>query len=86
MGATTRMLLVMIGVQATLCALLGTGLGLGLAALAGRVFVSFDFPFRMMWFAPVVGGTAVLLVSIGAAALSVRPLLKMLPASFLGGR
>ena len=86
MGATTRMLLLMVCVQAALCALLGTGLGLGLCALAGRVFVSFNFPFRMMWFAPVVGGTAVLLVSIGAAAFSVRPLLKLQPASFLGGR
>ena len=40
----------------------------------------------MMWFAPVVGGTAVMLVSIGAAAFSMRPLLKMQPASFLAGR
>jgi len=86
MGATTRMLLLMICVQAALCALLGTGLGLGLCALAGRIFVSYDFPYRMMWFAPVVGGTAVVLVSIGAAAFSVRPLLKMQPASFLAGR
>src|SRR5664280_611114 len=83
MGATTRMLLLMICAQAALCALLGTGLGLGLCALAGRVFVNFNFPYRMMWFAPVVGGTAVVLVSIGAAAISVRPLLKMQPASFL---
>jgi putative ABC transport system permease protein len=86
MGATTRSLLTMICVQAALCALLGTGLGLGLCALAGRVFTSYDFPFRMMWFAPAVGGTAVVLVSIGAAAFSVRPLLKMQPASFLAGR
>jgi putative ABC transport system permease protein len=86
MGATTRSLLTMICAQAALCALLGTGLGLGLCALAGRVFVSYDFPFRMMWFAPAVGGTAVVLVSIGAAAFSVRPLLKMQPASFLAGR
>jgi putative ABC transport system permease protein len=86
MGASTRTLLIMICVQSALCALLGTGLGLGLCALAGRVFVSFDFPYRMMWFAPVVGGSAVVLVSIGAAAFSVRPILKMQPASFLAGR
>ena len=86
MGANTRSLLTMICVQAALCALLGTGLGLGLCALAGWVFVSFDFPYRMMWFAPVVGGTAVVLVSIGAAAFSVRPMLKMQPASFPAGR
>ena len=86
MGATTRLLLIMICAQAALCALIGTGLGLGLCALAGRVFESFDFPFRMMWFAPAVGGTAVVLVSVGAALFSMRPILKMQPASFLGGR
>ena len=86
MGATTRSLLLMICAQAAICALLGTGLGLGLCALAGRIFVSYGFPYRMMWFAPVVGGAAVMLVSIGAAAFSMRPLLKMQPASFLAGR
>jgi putative ABC transport system permease protein len=86
MGATPRLLLTMICVQTVLCALLGTGLGLGLCSLAGRVFAAYHFPFRMMWFAPVVGGTAVVLVSIGAAALSVRPVLRMQPASFLAGR
>ena len=86
MGATTRMLLAMICAQAALCALIGTGLGLGLCALAGRVFTAYDFPYRMMWFAPAVGGTAVVLVSVGAALFSMRPVLKMQPASFLGGR
>jgi putative ABC transport system permease protein len=86
MGATTRLLLTMICAQAVLCALIGTGLGLGLCVLAGRVFEAHDFPFRMMWFAPAVGGTAVVLVSVGAALFSTRPILKMKPASFLAGR
>lgn len=86
MGATTRQLLAMICVQAAVCALLGTGLGLGVCTLAGRVFAGYHFPFRMMWFAPVAGGVAVVLVSIVAALISVRPVLKMQPASFLGGR
>ena len=86
MGATTRMLVTMIIAQAALCALIGTGLGLGLCAVAGRLFIMYDFPFRMMWFAPAVGGTAVVLVSVGAAAFSLRPVLKMQPASFLTGR
>ena len=58
------MLLTMILAQAALCALIGTGLGLGLCAVAGRLFTMYDFPYRMMWFAPVVGGTAVLLVGV----------------------
>lgn len=86
MGATTRMLVTMIIAQAALCALIGTGLGLGLCAVAGRLFIMYDFPYRMMWFAPAVGGTAVVLVSVGAAAFSLRPVLKMQPASFLTGR
>ena len=59
---------------------------IGLCAVAGRLFLVYDFPYRMMWFAPAVGGAAVLLVSVGAAAFSMRPLLKLEPASFLTGR
>lgn len=86
MGATTRLLVTMILAQAALCALIGTGLGLGLCAIAGRLFIIYDFPYRMMWFAPAVGGTAVVLVSVGAAVFSMRPLLRIQPASFLTGR
>jgi putative ABC transport system permease protein len=86
MGATGRPLLTMILAQAGICGLLGTGLGLGVCALAGRVFLFYGFPFRLMWFAPVLGGAAVMLVCVGAAALSIRPVLKLLPATFLGGR
>ena len=86
MGASTRLLLTMIFAQTALCALIGTGLGLGLCAVAGRLFLLYDFPYRMMWFAPAVGGAAVVLVSVGAAAFSLRPLLKLEPASFLTGR
>jgi putative ABC transport system permease protein len=86
MGATTRMLLVMICAQATLCALIGAGLGLGVSVVAGRLFTMYNFPFRMMWFAPAVGGVAVVLVSVGAALFSMRPVLRMQPASFLAGR
>lgn len=86
MGTSPRALLAMICAQAALCALIGTGLGLGLCVLGGRLFASYDFPSRMQWFAPVVGGAAVLLVSIGAAAFSGRYLMKIQPASFLAGR
>jgi putative ABC transport system permease protein len=86
MGATTRMLLAVIFVQAGVCGLLGAGLGLGLCAAAGLVFANYGFPFRMMWFAPGVGGAAVVLVSMVGAALSMRPVLKMQPATFFGGR
>jgi putative ABC transport system permease protein len=86
MGATARQIVAMVFAQAAICALLGAGLGLGLCVIAGRIFTAYGFPFRLMWFAPVLGGAAVVLVSVGAAAFSMRPVLKMQPASFLAGR
>lgn len=80
MGTTPRTLLAMIFAQAGLCGLVGAGLGIGLCAVVGRLSASAaHYPFRMMWFTPVLGGTAVVLVSIVAAALSARPVLKLQP-------
>ena len=87
MGATSGLLLAMILMQSGLCALLGTGLGLGLCAIVGQLAIAeFDYPFRMMWFTPVVGGLMVLLVSIVAAAISARPVLKLEPGVVFAGR
>ena len=87
MGANSRMLLSMIFVQTGFCALLGTGLGLGLCAIVGQLAIwEFDYPFRMMWFTPVIGGLSVLLVSLVAAAISARPVLKLEPGVVFGGR
>jgi len=87
MGATSKLLLTMIFVQSGLCALLGTGLGLGLCAIIGQIaVVEFDYPFRMMWFTPVVGGLMVTLVSIVAALISARPVLKLEPGVVFAGR
>jgi putative ABC transport system permease protein len=86
MGATPRLLLAMIFVQAGLCALIGTGLGLGLCAIIGQIAAGADYPFRMMWFTPLVGGMMVLVVSIVAAGISARPVLKLEPAMVFAGR
>ena len=87
MGANSRMLLSMIFAQTGFCALLGTRLGLGLCAIVGQIAIwEFDYPFRMMWFTPVVGGLAVLLVSLVAAAISARPVLKLEPGVVFAGR
>ena len=87
MGATSKLLLSMVFVQSGVCALLGTGLGLGLCAIVGQVAaVQFDYPFRMMWFTPVVGGLMVLLVSVVAALISARPVLKLEAAIVFAGR
>jgi putative ABC transport system permease protein len=87
MGASSRLLLTMVFVQSSLCALLGTGLGLGLCAIIGRIaVVEADYPFRMMWFTPVLGAVMVLLVSVVAAAISARPVLKLEPGIVFAGR
>lgn len=86
MGATGPRIVALVFAQSATCALIGTGLGLGLCTLAGRIFTAVDFPFRLMWFAPILGGMAVVLVSLGAAAFSLRPVLKMDPALLLTGR
>jgi putative ABC transport system permease protein len=76
----------MIFVQAGLCAALGTGLGLGLCAIIGQMAVDAGYPFRMMWFTPLIGGAMVVLVSIVAATISIRPVLKLEPAVVFAGR
>lgn len=86
MGATPRILMAMLFTQATACALLGTGIGLGVCGLAGEAVVAMGFPFRMMWFTPLVGIAGVLLVSLTAAAISARPVLKLEPAVVFAGR
>ena len=86
MGATPRILMAMLLTQATACALLGTGIGLGICGLAGEAVLAMGFPFRMMWFTPLVGIAGVLLVSLTAAAISARPVLKLEPAVVFAGR
>lgn len=87
MGASRRTLLNMVFVQAGSCALLGTGLGLGLCAIVGETAAGLTgYPFRMMWFTPLVGVIGVVIVSLVAAAISMRPLLKLEPAMVFAGR
>jgi putative ABC transport system permease protein len=80
MGATSRTLLTMVAAQAALCGLLGTGLGMGLCGIASPLAVTAGYPFRMMWFTPLLGGLMVILVCTAAALISARPLLKLHPA------
>ncbi len=86
MGATPRLLLTMVFAQAGVCGLIGTGLGLGLSAIIGQLASMAGFPFRMMWFTPLLGAVTVVLVSVVAAALSVRPVLKLEPSLVFSGR
>lgn len=86
MGATSKLLLAMVFVQAGVCALIGAGLGLGLCGIAGPIVGSQGFPFRMMWFTPLVGGLMVFVVCVLAALISARSVLKLEPAAVFAGR
>jgi putative ABC transport system permease protein len=58
-----------------------------LCAIVGRIaLVEADYPFRMMWFTPILGGLMVMLVSVVAALISARPVLKLEPAIVFAGR
>ncbi|MBN9014110.1 MAG: ABC transporter permease [Rhizobiales bacterium] len=81
MGATSRTLISIVCVQAGFSALVGTGLGLGMCAVTGHLAASQGYPFRMMWFTPLVGAAAVLVVSLAAALISFRPVVKLQPAN-----
>lgn len=86
MGATDNLLLTMILVQAGTGALLGTGIGVGSCAIVGELVGILDFPFRMMWFTPLLGIVGVSIVSLTAAAISVRPVLRLEPGMVFAGR
>ncbi len=80
MGATSKTLISIVCAQVGFCALVGTGLGLGLCALAGQLADSQTYPFRMMWFTPLVGTIAILTISLVAALISFHPVAKLQPA------
>jgi putative ABC transport system permease protein len=81
MGATPWGLLQMVLIQAGVCAVIGTGIGLGICAAVGELVSAAGYPFRMMWFTPVAGALGVLVVSLTAAVISVRPVLKLEPST-----
>lgn len=86
MGAPRRLLQVMIFTQSGVSALLGSGIGIGICAIIGELVSITGFPFRMMWFTPVFGVLGVMIVSLTAAAISVRPVLKLEPGIVFAGR
>lgn len=86
LGAMRSTLVKMVLVQAAVCALIGTGIGLGLCGIAGEAVLHLGFPFRMMWFTPLIGMLGVLLVCIAAALISLRPVTKLQPAVVFAGR
>jgi len=86
MGATNRQLSTMVFTQALIGVIIGGGIGIGLAGVFGEMVQTATLPFRMMWFAPVLGFLAVFIVSFTAAVISVRPVLKLEPGVVFASR
>ena len=86
MGATNRQLGTMVFTQAFIGVLIGGGIGIGVAGVFGEMVATATLPFRMMWFAPVLGFLAVFIVSFTAAVISVRPVLKLEPGVVFASR
>jgi len=86
MGAPRRTLRLMILIQAFVGGLIGAGLGLGVCAIVGGAIAPTGFPFRLMWFGPLLGVMGVLIVSLTAAAISIRPVLRLAPGVVFAGR
>ncbi len=78
-GASNEMLSKMVFFQALIGVLLGVGIGVGLSSIVSELIASSTFPFRMMWFAPLFGFLGVLIVSVTATVISIKPVLKLEP-------
>ena len=76
----------MIFVKGEFARSLGLALVSAVAPWPPSSLIGSDYPFRMMWFTPVVGILMVVLVSLVAAALSARSALKLEPIVIFASR
>ncbi len=85
MGAADGTLLRMIVVQALCTGFLGFGLGVGAATLFGSVVEKTELAFKLDWRLVVFAGASVMLIAAGAAAVSMRKVMKLEPAVVFKG-
>ena len=80
MGASNRLLLQMILLQASLVGSIGYGIGVGVASalgvLSGKTELSFFLPWQLL----VFSATAVMLICAISAVVSMRTVLRLEPA------
>lgn len=80
MGATNRRVLGMVGLQIAIAGVIGFGIGVGMAAVAGTIMSGAGGPaFAMVWQIPVAGGVAIILCCLGAGAISILRVLSLEP-------
>jgi len=86
LGTSNVMLMKMVFTQALVGVIIGSGIGIGLCAIVGEAISGTVYPFRMMWFSPLLGLSGVLIVSVTAAVISTRPVLRLDPAIVFSSR
>lgn len=80
MGASDVKLFQMISVQVLHVAAIGYGIGVGIASLFGYLFANTELAFRLPWQLLLGSAVAVFIVSLLAAIISLRKVLKLEPA------
>jgi putative ABC transport system permease protein len=85
-GATYKQLRAMIFTQVFVSGMIGSGIGIGIDAIVGELISGREFPYRLMWFAPLFGIFGVLIVSITAGFISTRAVSKIEPEIVFSGQ
>jgi putative ABC transport system permease protein len=85
MGASNRLLLGMIALQALVSGLIGFGLGIGAVTFFGTFIQDSRFAFEINNQIILASGAAIVTVSLLAALLSARPVLRLEPATVFRG-
>ncbi|MBI4586099.1 MAG: FtsX-like permease family protein [Planctomycetes bacterium] len=80
MGAAAPTLLRMILLQALLVGAIGWGLGVGVASLIGYLLRNSELSFKLPWQLLAISGSAVLIICLSAAVISIHKVLKLEPA------
>jgi putative ABC transport system permease protein len=85
MGASNALLLAMVALQALTAGALAFGLGVGAVTFFGTVVQDQRFAFEINVWILAASGLAIMAVSLVAAVLSARPVLRLQPASVFRG-
>jgi putative ABC transport system permease protein len=80
MGAGNGTIVRMLLVQIAIVAVLGYGVGLGVASIFGRLIVKTDLAFLMTWHIPVVCGVLLIAICVLAGLASLVKVLRLEPA------
>ncbi|MFO0854502.1 MAG: ABC transporter permease [Candidatus Brocadia sapporoensis] len=80
MGATDRMLLQMILLQAAMVGSIGYGLGVGIATALGTLSGHTELSFQLPWQLLLISAFAVMLICAASAVLSIRKVIRLEPA------